>query len=294
MTQVRFAFAIGLAAAVLSAGPAQDTPKKAEPKKAEPARLTTEKLGAMLTDMGFEPKSQDKQYYTVKVSVPDWESTVWLWVVSDREVRLFAGIGLWAGFEDAPAGAWLKLLEANDALRPAAFALEAKRQRLTLSRPVPNADLTPAKLRKELTGFAELVKTNRDVWKATNFLPEVTPEARKVLDRMAGTWKLTSFVARGKAADAAEVARLTVTIEKDTIRALKDGKEVTLDATIRLDVRGGKNLIDLHTAGGELDQGIFRAEGDTLSICAGAGGGRPTAVAATEKTTLMVLKRDKK
>src|SRR5438034_1622902 len=109
MTRIRLVFAIGLAAAVLSAGRAQESPKKDEPKKAEPVRLTTEKLGEMLTDMGYEPKLEDKVYYKVKVSIPDWNSEVWLWIApGGKEVRLFATFTLRPGFEDAPAEAWAK------------------------------------------------------------------------------------------------------------------------------------------------------------------------------------------
>jgi uncharacterized protein (TIGR03067 family) len=290
MTRFPFAIALVAAAAILSAGRADDPPKKAEP-----VRLTTEKLGEMLTDMGYEPTFQDKLYYKVKVSIPDWNSVVWLWITSGgKEVRLFAEFTLRAGFEDAPAGAWVQLLEKNDNIGPAAFGLDPKGKRLTLYKPLPNADLTPAKLRKELAGFAELIKKNKDVWQATNFIPVMTPEARKVLDRFAGTWKVTSFVDRGKAAGSAETARLSVAIEKSTIRAVNDGKDETLKATIYLDVRDGKSVIDLHGAN-SVDYGIFKLEGDTLSICAAAGGAeRPAAIAGTEKTVLLVLKRDKK
>jgi uncharacterized protein (TIGR03067 family) len=272
-----------------------DDPKKDPPKAKEPVRLDAKSLGEMLVDMGLETKLIDDLFQKIRWTIKDWGSPVWLSISTDkRTVWLYTEFELRPGFDKAPATAWLKLLEKNDAIGPSRFALDEKGKRLTLRRPLNNADLTAAQLRKELNSFVEDIKTNQDLWSAANFLPAMTPEAQKLLDKLAGTWKLTDSTNMGKPLPQEAIAKFSFTIEKNQFRAFQDGNEA-LKSTLYIEVLDGKIIFDLVGTSGN-DRGILKMDGETLTMCTANGDAeRPADFTSTEKNknTLLVLKRQK-
>src|SRR6185503_10981065 len=84
-----------------------------------------------------------------------------------------------------------------DEIAPSHFALDERARRLTLRRPVTNAEVTPAVLSKELNAFLDLIQKTPDLWRPTAFLPAMTPEAEKLLSQLAGKWKLVASTDRG-------------------------------------------------------------------------------------------------
>lgn len=286
MSRTRTAFAVALLAAC--AATAQ------EPKK-EPARLDLRALGEMLTDLGAEPKPVDNNFQKVRWTTPDWGSPVWLSVSGNKQTLwLYTEFDLRPDFEKAPGDAWRAVLEKNDSIGPTYFALDEKGKRLTLRRPVANADVTAAKLRKELNSLVETVQKTQHLWRAAAFLPVMTPEALKVIDRLAGTWTPTASTDKGKPLPAAVVAKFTFEFAGTQLRVSRDGKEV-LKAAVYVEVRDGKTTFDF-VASDATDVGILKFDGDTLTLCSASGSAeRPAAFASTEKpgTLLMVLRRKK-
>jgi uncharacterized protein (TIGR03067 family) len=290
MTRVRTAVA-ALLAACAAAG--ADEPKTADPKKA-PARLDFKALGEMLTDMGYEPKATDNDtFHKITATGKGTGYPVWVSVSSNKQfVRLYTSFDLPPGFEKAPAESWRKLMEKNDDIAPAVFAVNESDRRLVLRRPVPNDDLTPAQFRKAINAYVDVIEQSKGLWARANFLPEMTPEAKKVLAGLAGTWKLTEGAAAGKPVPADQLAKFTFVIDGRTLTVTAEG-QATVTGALNLQIKSGAVWFDLDTATGT-DLGILKVAGDALTMCMGSE--RPTEFVSTEKakSALFVLKRQKK
>jgi uncharacterized protein (TIGR03067 family) len=126
---------------------------------------------------------------------------------------------------------------------------------------------------------------------------DVTAQDKKKLQ---GTWTVAAHTANGKALPAKALAgwRLTVAGDKMTTR---DGSELLDEATCRLDASVKPRAVDLRlTAGpdkGKLVLGIYKLEGDTLTVCvAEPDRPRPTEFASRAGSghMLFVFKRVKK
>jgi len=124
---------------------------------------------------------------------------------------------------------------------------------------------------------------------------------REELKRLQGTWGVTSQEHGGKKSDAKDIANLTVEVSGAKVTT-RDGVDVKEDASVaRLDGKAKPAELDLKiTAGADLDKvvkGIWKLEGDTLTICiAEPDKERPKAFEAKEGTghTLLVLRKAKK
>lgn len=293
---MRYARAV-LAVAILVACTATraDEPKKDPPKAKEPTRLDFKALGEMLTDMGYDPKVTDNNtFQKIQVSTAkDGAYSVWLSVSPSKQyVWLYTSFSLPEGFEKAPAASWRKLLEKNDDIGPALFGVDESAKRLVLRQPVANADITPAQLRKAITGYVDTITKNKDLWNRANFLPEMTAEAKKLLDGLTGTWKVTEASGMGKPVPADQLAKFTFVFEKGSLTVTVDGQP-GVSGLMYVQMKNGVVWFDLSGATG-IDLGILKLDGDTLSLCMAPE--RPTEFASTEKgkSTLFVLKRQKK
>lgn len=129
--------------------------------------------------------------------------------------------------------------------------------------------------------------------------PPSTEAARAELARHQGTWAVTSFVREGKATPD-EVARSIVrVVEGDHVVWKREGKSFA-GTGLSLDPAASPAAIDVIPDGGrtrgEHVLGIYRLEGDTLTICmSDPGRPRPTAFEAPAKSghTLMTFRRVK-
>jgi uncharacterized protein (TIGR03067 family) len=119
-----------------------------------------------------------------------------------------------------------------------------------------------------------------------------------------GEWVFESAMMGGMAAPI-EKAKLRVTFRADGIVTAKEGDQPTKEEhTYTIDTKKDPAEIDLvprnqgnnNQAPGMSATGIFKIDGDTLTICFAVGGTRPKAFAspAGEMTILMSFKRAKK
>jgi uncharacterized protein (TIGR03067 family) len=118
---------------------------------------------------------------------------------------------------------------------------------------------------------------------------------KKALDDLQGTWQLQRRTRGGKEAPADVVKRMRLVIAADKATPYEGDKAQT-PATIAVDATKKPATIDIRH-GREGMPGIYRLEGDTLTICFGdPGAERPKDFAAKTDppTTLLVLKRVKK
>jgi uncharacterized protein (TIGR03067 family) len=121
------------------------------------------------------------------------------------------------------------------------------------------------------------------------------------LKKLAGHWAVIQQEHGGKKAAAKELAALAVEIAGQRMTT-REGSDVKEDTTIiSLDPKAKPAVIDLKIASGaDIDKvvkGIYKLDGDTLTICvAEPGKDRPKAFEAKMGTghTLLVFKREKK
>ncbi len=108
-------------------------------------------------------------------------------------------------------------------------------------------------------------------------LAALDPEIKKDEDRLQGNWKVTSVENAGKKADPKDFANWKMVVAGDKITEF-DGKEVMDEYTFRLDPAARPAAIDMTGLAGESRgktmQGIYRLEGDTLSVCVSEPGKR--------------------
>jgi uncharacterized protein (TIGR03067 family) len=124
-------------------------------------------------------------------------------------------------------------------------------------------------------------------------------EPTKDQDLLQGNWKVASLESSGKKAEAKAFAGWNLVVEGDKMTA-RDGTEVMDESTFRLDPAAKPRAIDLKVVTGpdkgKAVRGIYRLEGDELSICvAEPEKDRPTVFRTAEGSghTLLVFKRAK-
>lgn len=292
MFRLRVAFAVVLLAA-LAAG--ADEPKQDPPKAKGPARFDFTGLKEALTDLGYEPTATDNNSF-LKITATSKEFThpVWLYVSPDRTYVGFYNSGaLPAEFEKAPAAAWRKLLEKNDDFTGAAFMVDEGNKRLVLRQALPNADVTPAQLRKAITAFADTLQQTKALWNSANFLPEMTAAGKKELAALAGTWRATEWVVSGAKQPVADAEKVTIAFDQNAMTVtIKDQK---IETRVHLPVTDGAVVMDAYDISGVLSmKARFERAGDTMTLCLNASAAvRPTDLTstATNKNIRFVLKR---
>jgi uncharacterized protein (TIGR03067 family) len=127
-------------------------------------------------------------------------------------------------------------------------------------------------------------------------------EAKSDKDKLQGTWQVVSAERMGKAMPEPEKHKLV--IEGDTL-TIQRGDAVLFKGKVKLDPAKKPKTLDMEfteDAGGQkkgqVSQGIYVIEGDTLKWCNAAPGAedRPTEFSTNDKKNhmLIVLKREKK
>jgi RNA polymerase sigma factor (sigma-70 family) len=121
------------------------------------------------------------------------------------------------------------------------------------------------------------------------------PEAKDE-EHIQGTWALESYEEGGQKAPEERIkgAKLIIAAEGKITVKNADGKEV--EGTLKLDPAKKPKEFSFTNDKGETRVGIYKLQGDTLTVCYDRGGERPTEFASKEGTTvvLQVLKREKK
>jgi RNA polymerase sigma-70 factor (ECF subfamily) len=120
-------------------------------------------------------------------------------------------------------------------------------------------------------------------------------EEAKDEEKILGTWALVSFEEGGQKAPEAWIQEAKVTFAADGKMTVKQG-EKEQEFTYKLDPATDPKGFSGTNDKGRTVLGIYKLDGDTLTVCADRGGDRPTEFASKEGTTVVleVLKREKK
>jgi hypothetical protein len=165
--------------AILAFGIARaEEPKTTETPKTEAKKdnnaLTPEKLGAMLHELGYEPKdislNNKKDIYTITTEKDNWKIYISVSLSNDLTTMwLDVNFHPLEDLKGVQTDAWLKLLELSHENDPIHFTLDAKK-RIHVAMPRDNFGITPAVLRKEIEKFDATVRQTEPYWKTANFV----------------------------------------------------------------------------------------------------------------------------
>jgi uncharacterized protein (TIGR03067 family) len=125
------------------------------------------------------------------------------------------------------------------------------------------------------------------------------PDAKQEADKLQGEWTMVSLETRGRKSTDEAVKGYRLTIRGDRWEVTRGGAAAGGDITFKLDPSKDPKEIDLVTKsrGAEsVSRGIYKLEGDTLTLCRTQGtADRPKEFKTTpEAGVLVVWKRDKK
>jgi RNA polymerase sigma factor (sigma-70 family) len=120
-------------------------------------------------------------------------------------------------------------------------------------------------------------------------------KALKDEEKILGTWALVAYEEGGQKAPEEAIKDARVTLTADGKMTAKQGEKVQ-EFTYELDPAKKPKEFSGTNDKGQTMLGIYKLDGDTLTVCFDRGGGRPTEFASKEGTAVVleVLKREKK
>jgi uncharacterized protein (TIGR03067 family) len=122
-------------------------------------------------------------------------------------------------------------------------------------------------------------------------------DAKKDLENLQGTWAVTALVRGGKEAPPATVSKMQMVFAGDKFTMKTPGLEDVV-VTIKLDPSKKPPAVDLLKDKSDTVLGIYRLEGDFLTLATSKPGGkeRPTEFESPDGSdvNVFILKRDKK
>jgi len=294
------AFGLSLLMAMAAESPAQNTPaKKDEPKKEAPP-LTDQTLLEMIKKLGFEPKiyGSKKNLYQVKISTDDFNSVFSVYL-SDSKTRLWfvAESDKLVAVDAIPRPVLMKLLDLSDQNFPYHFTLDEQGQRVYLQFSISNEGVDSAALSQRIDDLGIYVRKTWPNWKYSVLQPPRpavdSAAAGKERQKFLGTWSIDSFTDEGVTKPASDYEGYKYTFRGT--HCLHGNKKIKR-FELALDPETSPAQLEFRTDLSSTDLGIYKLEGDTLTICLDTTGkSRPEKFEAPKDSNryVLVLKRDK-
>jgi uncharacterized protein (TIGR03067 family) len=326
---MRLALVTTILAAFAAASP---TPAQPEPlvRPPSPAGASTEALGKFLRELGYEPKVLSPDVFQITVERERWPVHVMTSLSTDgRRVWLESKFAPVDDPDMVPPIAWKRLLEANEKIGPAHFAFDKGDKRVHLYKSFDNQDLSADRLKREIDHFDTTVRKTQDYWRGENFKPSAVAASPKLdlgpslgasgdppvvpavpvvresadADKLLGEWRVTEIRVNGRKTpdDVFDGRKPGITIQRlreggKVVAQVRTGPDRVRTVAVRLDAELAKSAIDFIDDQGRVEQGVYKLDGDTLTLCfAPPGEPRPTEIATGERSRnwAIVLKKEK-
>jgi uncharacterized protein (TIGR03067 family) len=276
---------------------------QAENPKSTNDVLTSEQIGRLLKEMGFEPEALAPDVWQAPIVREGWKVNVMVSLSPNRDrCWLESKFAVIAEPELVSASAWRNLLAENERIGPCFFAFDKSDKRLHLYKTFDNIGVTPARLKKELDAFDAVVRKTQQVWRSENYAPvESLPVAPRLVEQLPkasfldGAWRIVRVETKGDSTTEEKlIASRPCVIFANDKATLKTGPGPERTVRVKLDPTQRPRSIDFIDENGAVEAGIYILETGLLTVCfASAGEERPRQFITNPKNRhwLLVLKK---